>query len=311
MNNKIIVIVGPTAVGKTEMSLLLAEKFGGEIISADSMQVYQGLDIGTAKATPEERRRIPHHLVDIVDYRQEYTLADFLSDCNAAVKDILSRGKIPIIAGGTGLYVTSFTNNVKLHEEQTDKAFRDELLAIAEEKGGEELKKQLRKIDPETAERLHDNDIKRLIRALEIFRVTGKTQSEMNKESTKEKSPYLFYKAGLNFFDRELLYERINSRVDKMIEHGFLDEVKGIDSSVISATAAQAIGYKQLFSVLRNEISLPDAVENIKMESRRYAKRQLTWFRRDEEIHWRFADTDSLRENLEYFETSIEKFLKV
>ena len=311
MSQKILVIVGPTAVGKTEMSLLLAERFEGEVISADSMQVYKGLDIGTAKASAQQRNRIRHQLIDIADYRDEYTLADFLRDCNVAVTDILSRGKLPIIVGGTGLYVSSFTENIQLHEEQTDPGYRAELILLAEKHGNRILMEMLQKVDPESSERLHENDRKRLIRALEIYHVTGKTQTWHNAQSKIKKSPYLFYKAGLNFQNRELLYKRIENRVDKMMESGFLEEVRGLEISEISHTAVQAIGYRQLFSVLKNEISLQEAVAQIKLESRRYAKRQLTWFRRDPEICWRNVDEASLEENLEYFETSIEKFLKV
>ncbi len=309
MKNKIIVIVGPTAVGKTALSLSLAETFGGEIISADSMQVYKGLDIGTAKATVSERKRIPHHLIDIVDASQEYNLADFLCDCKKAADSILAKGKVPILVGGTGLYVTSFTENIRLHEEKTDKEYREFLLSVAAREGSSVLKKQLEEVDPQTAGRLHDNDLKRIIRALEIYHITGKTQTEMNEMSRKEKSPYCFYKAGLNFSDRNLLYERINLRVDQMMQNGFLEEVKELQDSTLSSTAYQAIGYRQLFLFLQGKISYNDALEKIKMESRRYAKRQLTWFRRDPEIHWRYVDLLSAEETRSYFISEIETFL--
>lgn len=309
MKNKIIVIVGPTAVGKTALSLSLAETFGGEIISADSMQVYKGLDIGTAKVTLPERKWIPHHLIDIVDASQEYNLADFLTDCKKAADSILAKGKVPILVGGTGLYVTSFTENIRLHEEKTDKEYREFLLSVAAQEGSSALKKQLEEIDSQTAARIHDNDLKRIIRALEIYHITGKTQTEMNELSRKEKSPYLFYKAGLNFSDRNLLYERINMRVDRMMQNGFLEEVKALQASTVSSTASQAIGYRQLFLFLQEKISYNDALESIKMESRRYAKRQLTWFRRDPEIHWRYVDLSPVEETCSYFLSEIKTFL--
>lgn len=305
MKNKVIAVVGPTASGKSALAISIAKKYGGEVVSADSMQIYRKMNIGTAKVTDTEG--IPHHLIDIVDPSETYTLSDYLTDADRTVGEILGRGKLPVMAGGTGLYVSSFIDNIQLTEAQTDEAYREELKAFARENGGAALRELLKDIDYESYVSLHENDEKRIIRALELFHTTGKTITEHNADSRLIPSPYDFYMVGITFRDREKLYDRINLRVDEMMKSGFVDEVAALDFETLSHTAKQAIGYRQIFSYLRGEVSLEDAVENIKRETRRYAKRQLTWFRRDKRINWLYAD----ELNCELFETSMEKFLDV
>jgi len=303
---KIVVICGPTGVGKTALSLSLAKKCNGEIISADSMQIYRGMDIGTAKATQNEQNQIPHHLLDIKDPSETYSLSDYLEDANVVAKDIIGRGKTPFMVGGTGLYISSFVDNIQLMETaHQDADYREELKVFAAQNGNAALKELLRSVDPESYEKLSENDTKRIIRALEIYKSTGMTIGEQNRLSRSQPSEYDFIMIGLTCKDREVLYGRINSRVDRMIEEGFIEEVRRLDLERCSNTARQAIGYKQIYSYLQGEMLLPDAIDNIKMESRRYAKRQLTWFRRDPRINWEYTDECSLDEISEKFTTFI------
>jgi tRNA dimethylallyltransferase len=307
---KIIVIVGPTASGKTSLSVELALRFNGEIVSADSMQVYRGMDIGTAKVTKSEKKGIKHHLIDIIDPSEEFSLADYLDLINVAVKDILSRNKLPIIVGGTGLYISSFTDNIKLSPSKADNEYRSFLKNYADINGSFELKRLLRAIDLESYEKLKDNDVKRISRALEIYRSEGKTVEEFNRAS-KQQPQYEFLKLGLTSIDREYLYSRINNRVDIMMQQGFLDEVRSLNNNKLSSTAAQAIGYRQLNNYLAGKISLDEAIEQIKQESRRYAKRQITWFKRDKSIIWHNIDTNNFEEILNSCIKHMEIFLKM
>ena len=286
---KLIAIVGPTASGKTALSVNIAEKTGGEIVSADSMQIYKGMGIGTAKPDETEKRGIPHHLMDFLEPDAQYSVAKYTSDAREIIKDIHGRGKIPVIAGGTGLYVSSLLNNIEFSEHGTDEKYRAELAAVAEKDGGAALLGLLRDIDPETADRLPENDRKRIIRALEVYRVTGITMSEHIGKSQLNPSPYDPLIIGLDFRDRQTLYDRINRRVDDMMEKGLLKEAETVLKSN-QKTASQAIGYKELIPYLDGQSTLSEAVENIKMETRRYAKRQLTWFRRDKRAQWLFVD---------------------
>ncbi len=303
---RIVVICGPTGVGKTALSLRLAKKCNGEIISSDSMQIYRGMDIGTAKATKEEQEQIPHHLIDIKDPTESYSLSDYLADANIVAKGITERGKVPFMVGGTGLYISSFVDNIKLVETANqDQEYRDKLKQYAQEQGNAALKELLRNVDPESYEKLSANDTKRIIRALEIYKTTGMTIGEQNKLSRSEPSEYDFIIIGLTCRNRDVLYDRINTRVDRMIEEGFIDEVRNLDLDHCGNTAKQAIGYKQIHSYLKGESTLEDAVENIKMESRRYAKRQLTWFRKDERINWEYTDECGIDEISEKFTTFI------
>lgn len=279
MKDTVLVVLGPTASGKTRLSVDLAKRFNGEVISADSMQIYRDMDIGTAKVTEEEKQGIEHHLVDFVSPDREYSLNDWLRDANDAIKDILSRNRLPVIAGGTGLYISSLTDNISLSEEEPDEEFRRYLYSVAENEGGYSLWRMVKEIDPEASNRISRNDVKRLSRVLEKYHAGAESKSS-------EASPYRFIKIGLRCSDREYLYNRINRRVDLMIENGLLEEARKLYRKNLSKTASQAIGYKELFGYFDGTVSLDSAVESVKLESRRYAKRQLTWFNRDKDIKW-------------------------
>jgi tRNA dimethylallyltransferase len=287
---KLVVIVGPTAVGKTELSLELAEQFHGEIISGDSMQVYRGMDIGTAKATPEERARVPHHLIDIIDPDEEYSVALFQEAATRLITEINQRGRLPFIVGGTGLYIESVTHRFQFAQAEQDRELRDRLQRLAETEGAEALHRRLARIDPVTAERLHPNDVKRVIRAMEIYELTGQKMSDYQHRAAQ--SPYDLLMIGLTM-DRGKLYERINLRVDKMIEAGLVEEVRRLLDRGYnpSCTSMQGLGYKELVPYLYGEITLEKAINDIKQRTRHFAKRQLSWFRRMSEIHW-FDMTD-------------------
>jgi tRNA dimethylallyltransferase len=282
---KLVVIVGPTAVGKTELSLELAEQFDGEIISGDSMQVYRGMDIGTAKATPEELARVPHHLIDIIDPDEEYSVALFQEAATRLITEINARGKLPFIVGGTGLYIESVTHRFQFAQAEQDPELRSRLQRLAETEGVDALHRRLAAVDPLTAERLHPNDVKRVIRALEIYELTGTKMSDFQHRA--QQSPYDLLMIGLTM-ERQTLYERINQRVDKMLEAGLVEEVRRLlDQGYGSAlTSMQGLGYKELIPYLYGEITLEKAVNDIKQRTRHFAKRQLSWFRRMSEVQW-------------------------
>lgn len=279
--NKIIVISGPTASGKTALAVELAKIYGGEVISADSMQIYTDMDVASAKATPEEMQGIPHHLMNFLDPAESFSVADFVALCDKAARDIISRGKIPIICGGTGLYISSFVDNITFDDSVQDFTFREEMRKFAEENGAAALLEMLREVDPETASTLHENNIGRVIRALEVYKTTGRTIADAKKNSRLMPSPYDFVMITLDFADREQLRRRINERVDKMAENGLVDEAKACFLQENRPTAAQAIGCKELFPYFRGEKSLSECLDELKLRTRQYAKRQLTWFRRD------------------------------
>ncbi|MFF2479445.1 tRNA (adenosine(37)-N6)-dimethylallyltransferase MiaA [Paenibacillus sp. NPDC058071] len=283
---RLLVLVGPTAVGKTELSLELAEAYGAEIISGDSMQVYRGMDIGTAKLPLSEQKGIPHHLIDICDPQSPYSVADFQTECARSIVDITSRGKLPFIVGGTGLYVESVCYGFEFAENGSDEAFRADMERYAAENGAEALHRKLLAVDPHSAERLHPNDLRRVIRALEIFHLTGETMSSQ-LEGQKKQSPYELCILGLTR-DRAELYARIEERVDLMMEQGLVDEVRALLGSGIPphAVAMQGLGYKEIAAHLRGECSLEAAVELLKRDTRRFAKRQLSWFRHMKDIEW-------------------------
>lgn len=288
MSGRVLVITGPTASGKTRLSVELALSLGGEIVSADSMQIYRGMDIGTAKVTPDEMRGVPHYMIDVADPRDDYSVSEYVHEASAHVDDILARGKLPIIAGGTNLYIDSLISGIEFAESARDKRLRDSLGDEYDSIGGEQMLEKLRRIDPERAEKLHPSDRRRIVRALEIFMLTGETMTA-HDERTKAMPPrYDALKIALSFEDREMLYSRINERVDKMVADGLFDEVARLLQSGVPAdcTAMQAIGYKEAAAALRGEISYIEATEQIKQASRRYAKRQLTWLRRDDKIKW-------------------------
>ena len=283
---KIICVTGPTASGKTSYAIQLAKKLDGEVVSCDSMQIYKYMNIGTAKPTKEEMEGIPHHMIDFIDPRENYSVADYVKDARECIDDILRRGKTPIVCGGTGLYMDSLICGVEFHSEKLDEEYRNELMTYAEKEGADALYKILEEADSEAAKKIHPNNIKRVIRALEIIKTTGLTKTEADRRAIKE-SAYEAEIFGMDM-DREVLYDRINSRVDIMMEQGLLDEVEDLMKMGIpkDSTAMQAIGYKELITYFQGECSLEDAVDTIKRESRRYAKRQLTWFRRNSNIKW-------------------------
>ena len=285
------VIGGPTGVGKTSISIKLAKQINGEIISADSMQIYKCMDIGTAKVTEAEAEGIKHHLIDIRETNEEYSVAEFSQDAREIIKDIISRGKHPIIVGGTGLYLNSLIYGINF-EENIDLEFRNKLEKEVKENPEklEELYNKLKKIDIETAEKISSIDSRRIIRALEIFETTGKTKSFVEKEN-REKLDELEFQLFVLNMDRDELYHRINIRVDKMFEEGLLEEVKSLEGK-FSKTSAQAIGYKEVVSYLQNEIDYKEMVEIIKQRSRNYAKRQFTWFRKNNAIWLDATDQD-------------------
>lgn len=307
MNNKIklITVVGPTASGKTRLGVELAKRYGGEVISADSMQIYKGMQIATAKPTVEEMQGIPHHLMDFLEPNQTYSVAMFVDDAKKCIEDISSRGKIPVIVGGTGLYVDSLLNNISFHESQRDTGLSEKLRELYYTEGVDYLLDMLRKFDGESAERLEtEKNPKRIIRAIEFYKTTGITITEQNKNSKSEESPYKAIKLGLNFEDRQKLYDRINKRVDLMVEAGLVSEAKRVFNSELSFTSVKAIGYKELFPYLKGELPLEECIEKLKQETRRYAKRQITWFKRDKEINWLYPDKADSFEQL--FEQAVQ-----
>lgn len=290
MKQKIVVIVGPTAVGKTSFSIQVAEEFNGEVISGDSMQVYKQLDIGTAKVTPEEMAGIPHHLIDFKEIDEDYDVSDFQKDAKDKINEIDKRNHLPIVAGGSGLYIEALLYPVSHGKNaEPNHELREELNQFAKDKGNKELWNRLDKIDPKAAEKIHPNNVRRVVRALEVYYETGKLFSTQQDEKKKKESEYDAFIVCLNT-DRQLLYDRINLRVDLMMEAGLLEEARMLWEKLgpeADAQSTKAIGYKELFAYFNEEVSLEEAVASIKQNSRRYAKRQLTWFRnRLENVHW-------------------------
>ncbi|MFR6598166.1 MAG: tRNA (adenosine(37)-N6)-dimethylallyltransferase MiaA [Finegoldia magna] len=286
MKKKCIVIVGPTGVGKTSLSIFLAKSLNSEIISADSMQIYKYMDIGTAKVEPKYQKEIKHHLIDIVEPNENFNVEQFQSLCIDKIEEISAKNKIPIIVGGTGLYINSITHKLEFNTVKSDEKLRYELENIAESQGNQKLHKMLEDIDPESASKIHTNNVRRVIRAIEVYKLTGHKFSEINDKFDHYNDDYDFYIIGLND-DRHILYERINQRVDAMIDEGFMAECKYIyEMTDENSQSIQAIGYREAFMYLNNEISFKDMVSLMKKNSRKYAKRQLTWFRQDERIHW-------------------------
>ena len=285
--NKLVIIAGPTAVGKSECAVELSKKINGEVISADSMQVYRGMDVGTAKITPEEMQGIRHFGIDILNPDQNYDVTEFVSMAHEAMEQIYADEKIPVLCGGTGFYIQALAYDIDFGDEQVDIDYRKELKKFADKNGTEALHEKLREVDPESAEAIPAGNVKRVIRALEYFKNHGTKISEHNAEEKRRKSPYELY-----FFvltdERKKLYERIDKRVDRMMDAGFLDEAERIYDLIgdKECTAAKAIGYRELFEYFRGECSLEEAVSKIKQDSRHFAKRQLTWFKRYPEVIW-------------------------
>ena len=289
---KIIAIVGPTASGKTALSIELAKRMNGEIISCDSMQIYKKMNIGTAKPTAAEMDGIVHRMIDIVEPWEEYSCMDYVIAAKEHIDDIISKGKMPIFCGGTGLYIDNVLNDTKFSDGNKNSDFRNKLNEELNEFGAEYIHNKLKDIDPESAEKIHPNNTKRVIRAIEIFYTTGKTKTEWDKESRTTDSPYDCAMIFLDYKDREKLYERINLRVDCMLNEGLEEEAREVLSKTLSFTSVKAIGYKELMPYFEHSATLEECVEKLKRETRRYAKRQLTWFKRDKEIHWLYPDSE-------------------
>ena len=288
MPPKILVIVGPTASGKTRMAVELAQRHNGEVISADSMQIYRTMDIGTAKPTKEEMGGIPHHMIDVADPEEDFYVARYVEMAARCVDDVLERGKLPIVAGGTGLYIDSLLSGRTFAPFSPDSALRGELERELAEKGGQAMLEALAQVDPEAAQRLHPNDHKRIVRALEVYRSTGKTITQHNRETQAIPPRYNALTIGLAFQDRQAMWRRIDQRVDEMVAAGLEDEVRRLLTSGISpkCTAMQAIGYKEFTQALSGEMTWQEATDVVKLRSRQYAKRQLTWFGRNPNTRW-------------------------
>lgn len=282
----LVILTGPTAVGKTALSIMLAKAIGGEIISADSMQVYRYMDIGTAKIKPEETEGVPHHLIDVLNPTEDFNVTAFQTMAKQAINEIYSRGRIPIVAGGTGFYIQSLLYDISFEETEVS-SYREELTAYYEAYGAHALHEELKKVDPVSYEQIHENNVKRVIRALEFYHDTGYPISEHNKAQRQKESPYNFEYFVLND-DREILYRRIEKRIDIMMEQGLIEEVQslldyGCQPDMVSM---QGLGYKEIISYLNGECSLEEAVYILKRDTRHFAKRQLTWFRREKEVTW-------------------------
>ena len=284
--DKVIVICGPTASGKTGLSIELAKKINGEIVSADSMQIYQEMDIGTAKPTQEEKQGIKHYLMDFVSPEERYSVADYKIEAKKAIKEIIQKGKVPIVVGGTGLYIDSLIYEIEYPNIEFDETYRKQLEERAKKEGLETLYKEAKTMDPLAVEKISQNDEKRILRILEIYHATGKTKTEQEIESIKKPVEY-DYKVYALQWDREILYERINKRVDQMLQQGLIEEVKGILKKYDKfPTAMQGLGYKEVVEFLKGDITEEEMIEKIKRETRRYAKRQMTWFRKNKQTIW-------------------------
>ncbi len=307
----VIAVVGPTASGKTSLSIEIAKHFSGQVVSADSMQIYEKMNIATAKPTDDEMQGIPHHLIGFQPIDKKFSVAEYVTLAKECIERIHNEGDLPVIAGGTGLYVDSLLQNIQFSKEESNNEIREELTEMFDEKGAEFMLGVLREIDPQTAEKLHLNDKSRIIRALEIYKVTGKTMTEQKILSREEKSPFDALYIGINYRDRNVLYDRINRRVDLMVENGLLDEAKDFYNIDSDKTSCQAIGYKELAPYFNGEKSLEDCLESLKIETRHYAKRQLTWFRKNQNINWVYPDDyENAEEMYKSVFAIIDKFLR-
>ncbi|MFJ8352970.1 tRNA (adenosine(37)-N6)-dimethylallyltransferase MiaA [Bacillus paramycoides] len=303
---KVAVIIGPTAVGKTKLSIDLAKALDGEIISGDSMQIYRTMDIGTAKVTTDEMDGIPHYMIDIKNPEDSFSVAEFQERVRKYIREITERGKLPIIVGGTGLYIQSVLFDYQFTDEAGDAIYREQMEKLALERGVEYVHKKLQEVDPESAERIHANNVRRVIRALEIFHTTGE---KMSNQLEKQENELLYDVSLIGLtMDREMLYDRINLRVDLMVEQGLLEEVKGLhERGVRECQSIQAIGYKEIYDYFENRVSLEEAVSQLKTNSRRYAKRQLTWFRNKMDVAWfDVTDGEKTSEILRYIEGKLQ-----
>lgn len=302
MKKKVIAVTGPTASGKTSLAIEVAKAVGGEIVSCDSMQIYKGMTIATAQPTEEEKEGIPHHLIAFLDPSETYSVAQYVEDAKKCIDDITARGKIPVVAGGTGLYVDSLLSGIDFGFVPDNSEVRENLKARLETEGAEKLLSELREIDPETAEMLHVNNTGRIMRALEVYYLTGETISAQKIKSREKGTEYDVLYLYIDYADRQILYDRIEKRVDIMVEAGLLEEAEKFISLGEETTSKQAIGYKELKPYFNNECTLEEALDNLKKETRHYAKRQMTWFRRNEKLIHISPDTDS-----DYCQTAINR----
>ena len=288
----LVIITGPTASGKTALSIELAKQIGGEIISADSMQVYRHMDIGSAKVTKEEMDGVPHHLIDVLEPSEEFNVVRFQEMARKAMEEIYERGKIPIIAGGTGFYIQALLYDIDFTETDENNSVREELEQKARTEGASALHAMLKEIDPESAEAIHENNVKRVIRAIEFYRQTGKKISDHNRQEREKSSPYQFLYYVIDL-PRELLYSRIEQRVDQMIEQGLVEEVKALQAMGCTRdmVSMQGLGYKEILDYLNGQLTLDEAVYVLKRDTRHFAKRQLTWFRRERDVRWLELET--------------------
>ena len=300
MKKPLVILTGPTAVGKTHASISLAKRIGGEIISADSMQVYRRMDIGSAKIRPEEMEGVPHHLIDVLDPKEEFNVVKFQAMAKEAMAGIYERGKIPVIVGGTGFYIQALLYDIDFTEEDGDDSYRKELEQIAMDRGAAILHEKLQKVDPKSAEEIHENNVKRVIRALEYYYRTGRPISQHNEEERKKESPYRYAYFVLND-DRQKLYSRIEDRIDAMIEEGLVEEVASLkeEGCKPGMVSMQGLGYKEILSYLNGEMDFEEAVRILKRDTRHFAKRQITWFKRERDVIW------ISKENFDYDEDRI------
>ena len=304
--NTLIAVVGPTASGKTALAIAMAKELGGEIVSADSMQIYRGMDIATAKPTPEEMAEVPHHLIGFWPPEKPFSVAQYAVLAREKIDDILRRGRVPVLCGGTGLYIKALVDHIQYEEETgEDAALRERLRRQAQDEGNLAVWRQLQAMDPQTAERIHPNNLGRVIRAIEVMQVSGRSIREQEERSRQAPCPYHVIQIGLRYRNRENLYERIGRRVDAMAEAGLLEEARAVRQQGLTATAAQAIGYKELYDWMDGTLPLEEALENLKRSTRRYAKRQLTWFGADARIRW--IEPDALQAG----ETVTEQAMKI
>lgn len=314
LKEKVVVLIGPTAVGKTNLSIELAKKFDGEIISGDSMQIYKVMDIATAKISKEEMQGVPHHLIDILEPDESFSVAQFQELVRKKITEITSRGKVPFIVGGTGLYIQAVLYDYQFQETATDTAFRTKLEEMAQAEGTLTIHDMLNKVDSEAAAAIHHHNVRRVIRALEVFHVTGRKMSDIQREQ-KQESLYDAALIGLTM-ERNVLYERINKRVEQMLEIGLLEEVQHFyEKGIRDCQSLQAIGYKEIYKYYDGLLSLEDSIEELKQNSRRYAKRQLTWFRNKMNVQW-FDMTESVKthditKNLQEISSYLEGMLKI
>lgn len=287
---KVIAVVGPTASGKTALAIQLAKHLGGEVVSADSMQIYQGMQIATAKPTQEEMQGVPHHLMGFLAPSEAFSVSDYVVHARNVIDQIYLRGKLPIVVGGTGLYIDALLQNIVFCKQEYNDVLRQELYRCAEVDGGASLYQELCRIDPIAAADIHPHNLVRIVRGVEIYRLTGKTLTHHKQESRQHPSPYQSLWIGLTFHDRQKLYQQVEQRVDRMMEQGLVEEACGVLAGKNLKTAFNAIGYKELMPYFQGQATIEQCVEHIKQATRRYAKRQLTWFRRNQAIQWKYQD---------------------